>query len=85
MKKKHLIISVIGFCAGSFIALFDTATNNIDVAPIDSDITYLLQELKNNFNILKTTVYGVLGSVMFLTILILFNFLKKKINQDNNK
>lgn len=85
MKKKHLIITVIGFCAGSFLALFDTATNNIDVAPIDSDFTYLLQELKNNFNFLKTFVYGVLGSIMFLTILILFNFLRKKINPDYNR
>lgn len=50
MKRKHLLYLILAFVAGVLFALFDTATNNADVAPIDADLDYLVKDLYINFN-----------------------------------
>lgn len=58
--KRNLVLMNIGFIGGALFSLFDTATNNMDVAPVESDIGFIIEELINNFDFVKTLLYGII-------------------------
>lgn len=78
MKRKHLLYLLLAFVAGVLFALFDTATNNADVAPIDADFNYLLNDLYRNFNFIKTLMYGSISAIICFFILMMYVFIEKK-------
>lgn len=74
MKRRELIILTVGFFAGVSFALFDTATNNVDVAPVDSGFDFLFSELIKNFDILKVIIYGIIRLITTASIVIIIKF-----------
>ena len=78
MKRKHLKYLILAFVAGVLFALFDTATNNADVAPIDADFNYLLNDLYRNFNFIKVFMYGFIGAILCFFILMMYVLIEKK-------
>ena len=74
MKKRELLILAVGFFAGVLFALFDTATNNVDVAPVDSGFDFLFSELIKNFDILKVIIYGIIGLIITAASFIMIKF-----------
>ncbi len=78
MKRKDLKYLILAFVAGVLSALFDTATNNADVAPIDADLDYLLKDLCRNFNFIKVLIYGFIGAMLCFFILMMYVLIEKK-------
>ena len=78
MKRKDLKYLILAFVAGVLFALFDTATNNADVAPIDADLDYLLKDLCRNFNFIKIFMYGFIGAMLCYFILMMYVLIEKK-------
>lgn len=77
MFKRNLVLIYIGFICGVLFSMFDTVTNNVDVAPVEADIDFIIDQIIDNFDFVKTLIYGIIGLIIMVFIISLFNLLKK--------
>lgn len=77
MRGKNFLFLIAAYLAGAFFAVFDTATNNIDVAPVDAGLDFLITNLCENIDFLKIVLYGIISSFVCFLMLLLFNLIFK--------
>ena len=77
MRDKNYLFLIAAFFAGAFFAVFDTATNNIDVAPVDADLDFLITNLCKNIDYLKIVLYGIIATSFCFFIILLRKLIYK--------